>query len=400
MNSQEKRILGVTCYGHFLSHFNVLVFPALVLPLASRMQLDMSTVLGISFWMYLLFGITALPWGMLADRLNPRFLFILFYIGSGLSAIAAARYIDSPRALTISLAALGLFSSIYHPVGLGLISTEVRQVSLAMGYNGMFGNVGLASAPLVTGLINWIWGPAGAYLILGAMHLVGAVLTLALPITLQSKETETSAGGGNGNLSAFLILLIAMMLGGIAYRGATVVMPAYFELKNQAVTHFFSLMMGRDIPGNLVATFTTSLIFFIGIIGQYVGGRVGNRFDPRMSYLIFHAITVPAAFLMGFFHDIPLLILVFVYTFFLIGMQPIENTLVALFAPKRLHHSAFGMKFVLTFGVGAFSVKMVEFVERGLGIEATFPVLGCVSLLLVGAVVWLIHHTARKTERV
>lgn len=400
MNSQEKRILGVTCYGHFLSHFNVLVFPALVLPLASRMQLDMSTVLGISFWMYLLFGITALPWGMLADRLNPRLLFILFYIGSGLSAIAAAKYIDSPSALTISLAALGLFSSIYHPVGLGLISTEVRQVSLAMGYNGMFGNVGLASAPLVTGLINWIWGPAGAYLILGAMHLVGAVLTLALPITLQSKETETSAGGGNGNLSAFLILLIAMMLGGIAYRGATVVMPAYFEIKNQAVTHFFSLMMGRDIPGNLVATFTTSLIFFIGIIGQYVGGRVGNRFDPRMSYLIFHAITVPAAFLMGFFHDIPLLILVFVYTFFLIGMQPIENTLVALFAPKRLHHSAFGMKFVLTFGVGAFSVKMVEFVERGLGIEATFPVLGCVSLLLVGAVVWLIHHTARKTERV
>ena len=400
MNSQEKRILGVTCYGHFLSHFNVLVFPALVLPLASRMQLDMSTVLGISFWMYLLFGITALPWGMLADRLNPRLLFILFYIGSGLSAIAAAKYIDSPSALTISLAALGLFSSIYHPVGLGLISTEVRQVSLAMGYNGMFGNVGLASAPLATGLINWIWGPAGAYLILGAMHLVGAVLTLALPITLQSKETETSAGGGNGNLSAFLILLIAMMLGGIAYRGATVVMPAYFEIKNQAVTHFFSLMMGRDIPGNLVATFTTSLIFFIGIIGQYVGGRVGNRFDPRMSYLIFHAITVPAAFLMGFFHDIPLLILVFVYTFFLIGMQPIENTLVALFAPKRLHHSAFGMKFVLTFGVGAFSVKMVEFVERGLGIEATFPVLGCVSLLLVGAVVWLIHHTARKTERV
>ncbi len=400
MNSHEKKILSVTCYGHFLSHFNVLVFPALILPLASKMQLDMSTVLGISFWMYLLFGITALPWGMLADRLSPRLLFILFYIGSGLSAIAAARYIDTPGALTISLAALGLFSSIYHPVGLGLISTEVRQVSLAMGYNGMFGNVGLASAPLVTGLINWIWGPAGAYLILGAMHLLGAVLTLALPITLQSKKTDDSAGGGNGNLSAFLILLIAMTLGGVAYRGATVVMPAYFELKNQAVTHFFSLMMGRDIPGNLVATFTTSLIFFIGIIGQYVGGRVGNRFDPRMSYLIFHAITVPAAFLMGLFHDIPLLILVFVYTFFLIGMQPIENTLVALFAPKRLHHSAFGMKFVLTFGVGAFSVKMVEFVERGLGIEATFPVLGCVSLLLVGTVFWLIHHTAGKTEQV
>lgn len=401
MDIRERRILTVTCYGHFLSHFNVLVFPALVLPLASRMHLDMSTVLGISFWMYLLFGVTALPWGMLADRLGPRFLFFLFYIGSAVSALAAARYIDSPNALELSLAALGLFSAIYHPIGLGLISREVRQVSLAMGYNGMFGNVGLASAPLLTGLINWAWGPAGAYLLLGGMHLLGAAMTILLPITLLSESPEEAPPGEqeNGNLSGFLILLVAMMLGGIAYRGATVVMPAYFELKNQGVTHFFSMMMGSEIPGNLVATFTTSLIFFIGILGQYAGGRIGNRFEPRYAYLIFHAITVPAAFLMGLFHDVPLLLLVFIYTFFLIGMQPIENTLVALFASKRLHHSAFGTKFVVTFGVGSLSVKMVEFVERNMGIEATFPALGCVSVLLVGAILFLIHHTSEKAKQ-
>ncbi len=400
MDNREQRILTVTCYGHFLSHFNVLVFPALVLPLASRMHLDMSTVLGISFWMYLLFGITSLPWGMLADRLGPRFLLFLFYIGSAVSAMAAARYVNSPSALTISLAALGLFSGIYHPIALGMISREIRQVSLAMGYNGMFGNVGLASAPLLTGLINWIWGPAGAYLLLGGMHVIGAAMTALLPITLLSETTEEATETSeNGNLSAFLILLVAMMLGGIAYRGATVVMPAYFELKNQGVTHFFSMMIGRELPGNLVATFTTSLIFFIGILGQYAGGRIGNRFEPRYSYLVFHAITVPAAFLMGLFHDVPLLILVFIYTFFLIGMQPIENTLVALFAPKRLHHSAFGTKFVVTFGVGSFSVKMVEFVEKNIGIEATFPVLGGVSVFLVGVILYLIHHTSKNPEQ-
>jgi len=255
----------------------------------------------------------------------------------------------------------------------------------------------LASAPLLTGLINWAWGPAGAYFLLGGFHLIGAAMAVLIPITLLSDSTgKVPEKEENGNLSAFLILLVAMMLGGIAYRGATVVMPAYFELKNQGVTHLFSMMMGREIPGNLVATFSTSLIFFIGIMGQYVGGRVGNRFEPRISYLIFHAITVPAAFLMAFFHDIPLLILVFLYTFFLIGMQPIENTLVALFAPRRLHHSAFGTKFVVTFGIGSLSVKMVEFVERHMGIEATFPVLGCVSLFLVGVILYLIYHTSKK----
>jgi len=51
-----------------MSHYNMLVFHAVVLPLAGRLNMDMAQVLGISFWMYLLFGLTALPWGMVADR--------------------------------------------------------------------------------------------------------------------------------------------------------------------------------------------------------------------------------------------------------------------------------------------------------------------------------------------
>ncbi len=68
MDAFEKRILINTCYGHFLSHFNMLVFPAMVNPLTARMNLTMAEVLGVSFWMYLLFGLTALPWGLAADR--------------------------------------------------------------------------------------------------------------------------------------------------------------------------------------------------------------------------------------------------------------------------------------------------------------------------------------------
>jgi len=68
MNPRDRRILVITCFGHFMSHYNMLVFPAVVLPLAGRLNMDMAQVLGISFWMYLLFGLTALPWGMVADR--------------------------------------------------------------------------------------------------------------------------------------------------------------------------------------------------------------------------------------------------------------------------------------------------------------------------------------------
>jgi MFS family permease len=89
---------------------------------------------------------------------------ILINLGSGLAGIGAALRIDSPVGFGMALAALGFFSGIYHPAGLGLISKEMQRVSVGMGFNGMFGNLGLATAPLLTGFVNWLWGPPAAYL--------------------------------------------------------------------------------------------------------------------------------------------------------------------------------------------------------------------------------------------
>jgi sugar phosphate permease len=104
-----------------------------------------------------------------------------------------------------------------------------------------------------------------------------------------------------------------------------------------------------------------------------------------------------AVFLMAVSHDVPLVLLAVIYFFFLVGTQPIENTLVARFAPKRLHHSAFGIKGVVTFGVGALAVKIVGGIQTTWSIEATFIALGIVSLVLLASVVLLIQRTnARK----
>lgn len=72
MAPNERNVLITTCFGHFLSHFNMLVFPAVMLPLATRLNLPLAEVLGIFFWMYLLFGITALPWGLAAGIANGQ----------------------------------------------------------------------------------------------------------------------------------------------------------------------------------------------------------------------------------------------------------------------------------------------------------------------------------------
>ena len=393
MNAFEKRILINTCFGHFLSHFNMLVFPAVVIPLTAGMNMTMAEVLGVSFWMYLLFGLTALPWGLAADRWGAKPLLILFYLGSGLAGLGAAIWIGSPGRLGGALAALGFFSGIYHPAGLGLISKEMQRVSVGMGYNGMFGNLGLATAPLITGVVNWLWGPQAAYLFLGGLNFCGFFLLLIFPISKYGHSQNVVTDQDNGNLGAFLILLVAMMLGGIVYRGATVILPAYFELKNQQIFQWLAFTVSSGLSKNLVATSLTSIIFLVGMLGQYTGGRIGERYAPKYGYLVFHILTIPVAFLMALTGNIPLVGLGVIYFFFLLGMQPIENTLVANYTPRRLHHSAYGIKFVLTFGVGALAVKMVAYIEAMAGIEAVFPALGVTSLILVAVIALLIFKT-------
>ncbi|MCJ7774050.1 MAG: MFS transporter, partial [Desulfobacterales bacterium] len=228
MESRERNVLINCCYGHFMSHFNMLAFPALVIPLTVQFNMNMASVLEISFFMYLMFGISALPWGIAGDKWGSRPFFIIFYSGCGIIGLASAFRIGHPGHLMITLALLGLFSGIYHPIGSGMISREIKRISIGMGYNGMFGNLGLATAPFLAGMINWKWGLKAVYLFLGGMNLLGLVLMffLSKPASEKMALTEEHEGSnGNGLLSAFMVLLIVMMLGGIEYRGATVIMP-------------------------------------------------------------------------------------------------------------------------------------------------------------------------------
>jgi len=164
-----------------MSHFNMLMFPALVLPLMGKYGMDLSHVLALSFWMYLFFGLTALPWGMVSDRIGAKPLLLLFYTGAGLCGLAAGFLVDSPGAFSLCLAGVGVFSGIYHPAGLGLISRGISKMSMALGYNGMAGNAGLAAAPILAGIINYFYGIQMAFIFLGCLNLLGTVIMLSFP---------------------------------------------------------------------------------------------------------------------------------------------------------------------------------------------------------------------------
>jgi predicted MFS family arabinose efflux permease len=168
-------------------------------------------------------------------------------------------------------------------------------------------------------------------------------------------------------------------------------MPTFFELQGRAVLEFLSGIWSGGISGNLGAAAITCLVYLLGVPSQYLGGRVGERFELRRAYLLYHALSIPAALLTLWVTGAPVLILVMVYMFFLLGMQPIENTLVSRFTPANLRHAAFGAKFIFTFGVGSAAVWVVGWIQGAWGLQYVFPALGLVSAALVSVILVLIR---------
>ena len=373
----------------------MLMFPALVLPLMGMYDMDLSHVLALSFWMYLLFGVTALPWGLVSDRVGAKPLLLLFYTGAGLCGLAAGFFIDSPKAFSLCLAGIGIFSGIYHPAGLGLISRGISKMSMALGYNGMAGNAGLATAPILAGVINHFYGIQTAFIFLGCLNLTGTVIMLLLPVIEPERNEKTESQGSMRLMLSFAVLCICMMLGGVAYRSVTVILPAYLELGNPALLDWISRLPWMPASRNVAATALSSSVFMVGMFGQFLGGVTAERFEPRRGYLVFHVLALPMVLAMAYTTDVSLLLITMGYMLFLLGMQPIENTLVAKLTPDKVRDSAYGTKFILTFGVGAFAVYLVGWVKEVWSFPAVFVAMAIVSLTTVLSILLLMRVTRK-----
>ncbi len=403
--TNERKIILFTCVAHFFTHFYEMIFPALAIPLMLSLQIDLAEVLKLSFLMYLLYGLTALPWGMVADRFNNRSALIIFFMGTSLGALLTALS-DTSTSLMLSLAVIGFFASIYHPAGMGLISLGIRNRGMALGINGVAGNLGLISAPFAAGILNWLVGWEVTYLIIGGAGVIwGAILFLVdideTPVHADQENHSSTSGGANNHMQYFVVLCVAMTIAGLVYRGNSIVLPAYLELK---ASFLWDIFRGLELPNlagakTVAATLLASTIYCIGILGQILGGRVADRYDLRWMYLGFHVCSLPFIVLMGLVDQQLLVISAGLYILFSLGMQPIENSLVAKYTPNRWRSTGYGIKFILTFGIGALAVYLVGWIKEMWDLATVYLVGGGLVFLLLMTIVLLIWVSRGTTCR-
>ena len=192
MNDNSRSVVVFTGISHAIVHTYELSIPILVAIWLVEFPVSTAILGGVVSIGYALFGIGALPGGVLADRFGSRTLILACLGGMGLSFVLLS-FATGIVTIAIALAAWGIAASVYHPSGLALISTGVENRGTAFAYHGTAGNIGIAFGPLVTALllINFDWR------IVTRLLVIPTAIAIGYAITTEFNETAAvSVDGG------------------------------------------------------------------------------------------------------------------------------------------------------------------------------------------------------------
>ena len=88
-----------------------------------------------------LFGAGEFTAGWLGDRWSKTTLLEIYFYGTGAMTILTG-FAQTPLILAVGLAGIGIFASIYHPVGMSWLVSKISKTRTTLGFNGLFGSIG------------------------------------------------------------------------------------------------------------------------------------------------------------------------------------------------------------------------------------------------------------------
>ena len=151
--------------AHALDHMFLLIFATAVAAIAADFGFpDWETLMPYGVGAFMLFGLGSLPAGRLGDLWGRRQMMLVFFFGMAASALLVAFTRDAWQ-LAAALTLMGAFSAIYHPVGIPMLVRGAPRPGLAIGINGLAGNLGVALAAVTTGLLVKYAGWRAAFVV-------------------------------------------------------------------------------------------------------------------------------------------------------------------------------------------------------------------------------------------
>ena len=370
--------------GHFTDHLLMLIFAkaAFSAGLAFGLADDGAYAEMIPYGIpsLVLFGACAPLAAYLADRWNRIGMMVVFFIGIGISAILTG-FSNNPFEMALGLALIGIFAAIYHPVGIAMVIEGGGKVGWRLGLNGVWGNMGVAGAPLITGFILADFDWQQAFIIPGCVSILFGMGYLGMILMGNAKSPEAALGEkkevgfATGWQRALISLGMVTAGGGFVFGAMTFLVPRLFEIR--------MLSISGDIA---VTGFLAAIVYAVAAFAQLLVGRLIDRRAVK-PILIFVAAGQPLFLgLMVMQQDYVLFVVTLLSMGFVFGQIPITDAVLSRYVPDQWRTKVLSIKFMLNLIIGATALSTARWMlSMGAGFEGVLQVLAIAASLIVAA---------------
>jgi len=342
--------------GHLLDHLVMLVFPTVVLVLAPAWRMDYSEMLPLALGGFVAFGAFAIPAGWLADHWSRYRMMVVFYFGIGASLFVTG-FAHTPWQIAAGLALTGMFAAIYHPVGIAMLVSSPKNLGMALGWNGLWGNLGLAFAAIVSGALMDLWGWRAAFFVPGLAAIAAGIAFVLLvpdPGPVQKRSKSIGLHIDRATMTQiFVILLVATACGGVIFNSTTVAMPKVFDERLQALTQ---TNVGK---GALVA-----FVYSIAAFAQVLMGTLMGRYDMKPLMIGVGVVQVPLLFAAATLDGWPLLAVALLMMMAIFGQIPLNDGIVGKYVADEYRARVLSVRYVVSLGVASVAVPMIALLHR------------------------------------
>ena len=333
--------------GHLLDHFMMLIFAKAAFDAGREFGLSYEEIIIYGTLGVILFGAAAPLAGWLADKYSRAILITIYPFGLAFGSILTA-FSENVEMLGISLGILGFFAAIYHPVGIAMITKRPGKVGLRLGINGVWGNMGVALAPVMTGFLIAYADWKLAFIIPGIFcFLFGITQALAfveednLVSNLKNKHNSNSVMT-DGWQTVLICLSIVTLSGGFIFGSMTFLIPRLFELNL------------TDISTDIAITgVLAGLVYAFASFAQIGTGWLADKIPPKYVLSAMGFGQLVFIYLASFSFDYSLLFIMLVGMLFVFGQVPITDIILVKYVPDSWRARVLSIKFMVNLCAGA-----------------------------------------------
>ena len=372
----KKRVLYFASFCHTITHAMTLTLAPLLPLIRSELNLTNTETASFAFISFLAFGALALPSGLLSDRVGSL---KVMKIGLGLFLLSIAGIVlsNGPLGLWLSLLLLGVGAGTYHPAGLSLVSKLYpKDMGKAMGFNGLLGNLGESSSPIIAAAVGVYIGWKYPYLFWGIPILV--LLSISFSIK-DSKVKDYIQDEENLDFKyleetrkliskKFVLYILILLFRGLFYTGTVLLLTTFAK----------DVLSIRVLIGGII----TTILIVAGMPGQILGGKISDRLGYKKPLLIFTLIaSISIALIANTSNSIIFVIFSMLMGFSYFAAQPAQNMLTASMGSPKIRGLLYGFSSLCIFGFGSFAVSVGGYIADILTWREAFYLLAIFALI-------------------